>query len=1159
MRSRLSLNSRTTLLRTCGRLALIGAAVAVALLTARAADAVSAASFADWTSASGSPAVATGSLPGGRTVTFSGTGVLAATSDTAGTSTVFNRSDFTPSLPSSDAINFNAATGNSYTLSFTPAVVNPVLDFASLGSTLHFPSGTVITGVSGDAQFSVSGSDVVGAVENPTDDANGTVQLSGTFSSISFTTSSAASTDGVYLQVGADAPITTTTTTASTTTSTPVTTTSNTTTTSSSSTGGGPKPPPFIKAMHRVPLPSTARRQVVTAETAGSVTRLQWFVNGSRRPVLTSSPAQNTLVLPPSSRTTYVTVYPVGPGGVGRLATLQVPPASLPKGHARMQGVISSRPVYTAASSGVAVQLGSASVKTTQRYCLRGLRISAENGLLDIQGCMFPALELSDLPGSTRGIVEDIARQYGLTLDRKNIDLALLRSDAYVSFGKVRVNGLDINPGPNSPVVLFPQVHRIAAPNASFSIGPLKLGAPRRFELDTQPFSGRIPFPDMPVLAGGADLLRKFNFFGDLKIDAVPGGASIRAHLQLPPILRWAGGAFNADVTLRATTDRGLILDGLRVGPVTAQLGPILVRNFQITYDGGADQLWRGQAEVCLEPYSHACLSALPEDAGGVEVRNGELTYVGASIKFPAPITLFPGLEMSRIGFGLGTNPLRFIGSTDLIALRLVDIKPGAVVVALPDSGSPFILDQNRAQLPGFPEKLYAQHYTGPTVGIVGNFGLRVPVVGSIPLGSAYFLYEYPGYVAFGGGVSYSFLDIASFNAGIAGEFNFSNGRFNLHGRGEGCVVGICKGAIGDISQKGLGICVIALGSVEHPIVSLGVEVNFANGHVHPSLINGCRWSTYAEFNVHGAGDHAVTRARTAAASRASLPLTLTLRRGDRSRTILLQGSSGTPVVRVTGPDGQTLDTPARPGLALSRGAKLRIMRIDQRSMTAVGLQDPPPGKYTIAALPGSAAVSDVSAAVDPSPARVRAHVTGSGSFRTLHFDVRRRPDQTVTFLEVNGATTRTLGTVAFGGRGTLRFTPTPGTGRRTIEARFELADAVTERLTVAHFAAPSTRLARVRGLSARHVGTHLRMSWRRVAGAAGYDVAMSSTGDPQRRVHVRGTSLTVGGITRSSAGRVTVRAVAPLRASAAAVARFRATGRPAVRFARLPGAPRLR
>ncbi len=180
------------------------AALAVPALSAQVAFGQTAQDFTDWTSVGAN--VATGTLHG-STVTLSGTTVSPSPGSTLdGSSTFFNRADFTPPLATSDHIQFIGAGGNSYTLAFATPVTDPVLHLASIASTLHFAPGTVITRLSGDAQFSVAGSDVVGALDLPADDGNGTVRLSGTFTSIPFTTTFPGS-DGIILQVGAPPPV----------------------------------------------------------------------------------------------------------------------------------------------------------------------------------------------------------------------------------------------------------------------------------------------------------------------------------------------------------------------------------------------------------------------------------------------------------------------------------------------------------------------------------------------------------------------------------------------------------------------------------------------------------------------------------------------------------------------------------------------------------------------------------------------------------------------------------------------------------------------------------------------------------------------------------------------------------------------------------------
>jgi hypothetical protein len=231
-------------------------------------------------------------------------------------------------------------------------------------------------------------------------------------------------------------------------------------------------------------------------------------------------------------------------------------------------------------------------------------------------------------------------------------------------------------------------------------------------------------------------------------------------------------------------------------------------------------------------------------------------------------------------------------------------------------------------------------------------------------------------------------------------------------------------------------------------------------------------------------------------------------------------------------------------------------MRSEQLHQTVVGLVNPKPGTYTISLLPGSPAISKVSHATDPPPAKVTASVHGHGARRTLAYNIRRRPGQSVEFVEVAGGARKSIGTVS-GGRGSLRVSPAPGSDLRHVEAQFTLAGIRAETRTVASFRPPSARLARPRHLVARRRGTTLRVSWRRVAGATGYELVTTSPSARQRVVRVRGARASVRRVALTTAGRVTVRATATLRRGAPASARFRATRRLHTRFRRLPRAPR--
>jgi hypothetical protein len=312
----------------------------------------------------------------------------------------------------------------------------------------------------------------------------------------------------------------------------------------------------------------------------------------------------------------------------------------------------------------------------------------------------------------------------------------------------------------------------------------------------------------------------------------------------------------------------------------------------------------------------------------------------------------------------------------------------------------------------------------------------------------------------------------------------------------------------------------------------------------------GCRWSPFRDADVHG------NRAR-AGAARATLPYTFTVRRGEPGLNVRLTGNDGAPRVRVSAPDGRVLDSPAGDGAAGSE--RLMVLRFNRPKITSVGMLHAVPGTYRIDALPGSPPVTAIATATPLPAARITGAVHGQGSSRVLSYNIRRRRGQRVNFLEIAGGAARTLDTTSHAGRGSLRFSPTPGSGRRTIVAQFELGNLPAERVTVTHFQPPSTRLGKVVRLHVSHRGNTIHASWSRVRDATAYEVVMTATTTRQRRLLIHGTTTTIRGIPRAARGRVSVRAVATLRQGRITSAPFPATAHAMTRLRQLPPAPRLR
>jgi hypothetical protein len=160
----------------------------------------------DWTAVSAN--TASGTLLG-TSVSLSGTHVWnTPTSVLDGSWPYFGGPDFSPALPKSDEIQISGAPGYSYTIRFGAPITNPILELGSLGSRINFPSGTHLTRLSGESGFTVAGASVSGTPRNTIDadglnDASGTIRLSGTYTTISFTTTPNYSgpEDGILVQL----------------------------------------------------------------------------------------------------------------------------------------------------------------------------------------------------------------------------------------------------------------------------------------------------------------------------------------------------------------------------------------------------------------------------------------------------------------------------------------------------------------------------------------------------------------------------------------------------------------------------------------------------------------------------------------------------------------------------------------------------------------------------------------------------------------------------------------------------------------------------------------------------------------------------------------------------------------------------------------------
>jgi hypothetical protein len=575
---------------------------------------------------------------------------------------------------------------------------------------------------------------------------------------------------------------------------------------------------------------------------------------------------------------------------------------------------------------------------------------------------------------------------------------------------------------------------------------------------------------------------------------------------------------------LRTDNQTGLALDQVHLGPVNADLFGLGFSEVRFDYDAPTGD-WSAQGKLDL--FGTVAIDATPDPPNppeyGVHFHGGDFKSAGAAADFgDSGITIFPGIQLNRVGVAVSLNPTLFIGDIGLRALELGQID-GRVIVALPSDDAPYQLTTGDAG-PQFAQ-IAGRTYTGsPTIGVGGSLALQIAGL-DVPFGNAYFLYSYPSYVAFGGNFQYG-ADDFGIDGGVNGEFNVAADQFNVEGHVQINLPDPLPGFRGDavVSSKGIAAC--GHGTIYTPFpltVTLGAGYHWGDGLA--VWIKNCNIGEFVQ-------QVQTSRARAADAARS-----FTLPAGLPSAEVRVDGTGAAPTVTVAGPGGETASTDASG--VVSHGP-FTLVRTTKLNATWIEIDHPRAGTYAVTTQQGSAAIASLAVANGLPPASVRARVTGSGAERSLHYRVLRRPGQEVAFMEGS----HRIATVA-GGSGTVRFVPLGGPlGMRTIVAQVTLAGLPNANITVAHFTVRRLpRLARVGGLRVDRAGTVLRITWRGVSGALRYAIDVHGTDGRLHALSVTATNrrALVRGIARSAGGDVVVTALRARDRGPHSSARFRA------------------
>ena len=394
-----------------------------------------------------------------------------------------------------------------------------------------------------------------------------------------------------------------------------------------------------------------------------------------------------------------------------------------------------------------------------------------------------------------------------------------------------------------------------------------------------------------------------------------------------------------------------------------------------------------------------------------------------------------------------------------------------------------------------------------------------MPILGEVPLLKAYGLYEYPDYFEFGGGFEFG-ISFLTLKGGVNGFVYPSDGTFNLAAGLEACArkikigykifkveVSPCLKVGGVVSSKGIAVCGVV--PIPFPVVGV-IPVTLGAGYTWGGKVSlmvfSCDYGPYEEKSKF---------ARAAAAPPGAA--SVTLGSGLPTAMIRLVGDGGAPQVTVTDPNGNEI----------TKSPDAMSVEGTEPDTTLIALRHPVAGAYTISPQAGSPTITDVATAKGLPAPGLKAHVSGAGQARVLHYSFASAQGRSIKFVEQGPGIATILGT-SKGAVGSIRFTPAAGRrGPRTIVALVEEAGAVSSEVKAAVYTSSGTpRPGRPRSVGARRKKGTIIISWPRVPGASRYEVLVKLADGSQAFRVVRTSRLTVADAFPARRGSVSVDAL---------------------------------
>ena len=516
-------------------------------------------------------------------------------------------------------------------------------------------------------------------------------------------------------------------------------------------------------------------------------------------------------------------------------------------------------------------------------------------------------------------------------------------------------------------------------------------------------YRGKVDFKlkrDMQFKVASGAKLKGLPISGFVKGDVSPGRVTFKAAVNLPSVL---GGA-KADAAFRAVDGSGLRLDSLNVSVKRIKVGAVLrVENIGLTYTTSGDE-WSSRATVYLPGPKAPTVSAR------LKLRGGSFKSLSADVNgINRPISV--GVFLQSIGFGVAITPFTLDGRMTI-------------------TGGPRVLGTAAATAKG------KMRYRSGTYTVSGELKLV-----KATLATAVLRYATPSSITLEGTLNQRF-GVFGVSSRMKG---WLDGRraFQIDGSAAIAAPGPDASGNGTVSSRGIGACGTG---------PFGIQVGFRY-----------RWGDKVPRPGCDLGAVQATRAAHAARAAQAGDGSVLLPAGLRQALITVRGAGAPPLVRVTGPDGATVDvTVSGPDAAIEQEPFLAY-RIAEEATTYVFIGHPAAGRWTVSPLASSAPISEVTAEVGLPAPKVRASVNAIKSRRArLSWRLRPIAGQRVTFVEQARNVNRVIA-VTRRARGSVRFRPAPGSRRRTVVAYVEQDDIPRAELRVTRYVAPASAGERAR------------------------------------------------------------------------------------------------